>query len=160
MARNLTKAQKTLSIGAFSFNPENEELTSPDGTRVSLRPQTARVLCLLAQNRGKLVTKKSLMREVWPDTHVTDDSLVQCISEIRRALGGEDAKRLTTLPKQGYRLAAAPAPDSAALSAVPEQQHTRRRPEPRAIGALVATVIALFIAVAAAETFFSRKAAP
>nr|WP_157936047.1 winged helix-turn-helix domain-containing protein [Paracoccus zhejiangensis] len=159
----MTKARKTLLIGAFRFNSENEELTSPDGTKVPLRPQTARVLRLLAQNRGRLVTKESLMREVWPDTHVTDDSLVQCISEIRRALGGEDAKRLTTVPKQGYRLTAAPAPDDAPPSAVlvlPGQEYTRRRPGLRVIVALVATVVALFIVVAAAETFLGRDAAP
>nr|WP_282957642.1 winged helix-turn-helix domain-containing protein [Silicimonas algicola] len=138
-------------------------MTSPDGTKVPLRPQTARVLCLLAQNRGKLVTKESLMREVWPDTHVTDDSLVQCISEIRRALGGEDAKRLATVPKQGYRLTATPVPDNASLtaaSAVPGQEHNRRRLGPRMIAAIVAWVAALFLVVVAATFLFNGEAAP
>ena len=44
------------------------------------------------------------MKEVWKDTFVTDDSLVQCVSEIRKALGPEDGKLLKTVPKQGYRL--------------------------------------------------------
>jgi TolB-like protein len=43
------------------------------------------------------------MDAVWTDTHVTDDSLVQCISEIRKALG-PDARLLFTVPKKGYRL--------------------------------------------------------
>lgn len=44
------------------------------------------------------------MDQVWSDTHVTDDSLVQCISEIRKALGSEASALLRTVPKQGYRL--------------------------------------------------------
>jgi adenylate cyclase len=44
------------------------------------------------------------MKEVWKDTHVTDDSLVQCISEIRKALGPAEGKLLSTVPKKGYRL--------------------------------------------------------
>ncbi|OSQ52434.1 hypothetical protein MGEO_03350 [Marivita geojedonensis] len=44
------------------------------------------------------------MERVWADTHVTDDSLVQCISEIRKALGSEASALLRTVPKQGYCL--------------------------------------------------------
>ncbi|MFY0690472.1 MAG: winged helix-turn-helix domain-containing protein [Paracoccaceae bacterium] len=69
-----------------------------------LRPQTARVLGMLAADPGDLVTKEALMDAVWADTHVTDDSLVQCISEIRKALGPEAGALLRTVPKQGYRL--------------------------------------------------------
>lgn len=103
------------------------------------------------------------MREVWPDTHVTDDSLVQCISEIRRALGREDAKRLVTVPKQGYRLTADAAPDnvsSAAASAVQGHEHTRPRSEQRTIATLVALIAALFLALEAAKFFFSGDTAP
>jgi TolB-like protein/DNA-binding winged helix-turn-helix (wHTH) protein len=102
--RKLPKLEKTYLIGAFSFYPETGKLTAKDGSTIGLRPQSARVLTILAEESGGLVTKEVLMREVWADTHVTDDSLVQCISEIRRALGPQDAKVLTTVPKQGYRI--------------------------------------------------------
>ncbi len=86
---------------------------SSDGTSVPLRPQTAEVLKMLAAAPGELVTKDRLMSTIWADTHVTDDSLVQCISEIRRALGPEDGQALKTIPRQGYRLDVAPAEDRA-----------------------------------------------
>ena len=100
----MAKAEKTVLIGSFSFDLEAEALMSDDGTKASLRPQTARVLGMLAAEPGQLVTKDTLMDAVWADTHVTDDSLVQCISEIRKALGPENGKLLVTVPKQGYRL--------------------------------------------------------
>lgn len=77
-----------------------------DGLNVTLRPQTARVLKILAANPGQLVTKDDLLNSVWTDAHVTDDSLVQCISEIRRALGTSNSKLLVTVPKHGYKLMA------------------------------------------------------
>jgi TolB-like protein len=42
------------------------------------------------------------MRTVWPDVFVTDDSIAQCISDIRRALGDNDQKLLRTLPRRGF----------------------------------------------------------
>src|SRR5688500_4110541 len=46
---------------------------------VDLRPQAYEVLCRLALNAGRLVTKDELIASVWPDVVVTDDSLVQAI---------------------------------------------------------------------------------
>ncbi|WP_166504571.1 winged helix-turn-helix domain-containing protein [Thioclava sp. IC9] len=94
----------TVRIGGFRFDPESGELLG-HRRAVSLRPQSAKVLAVLLAARGEMVGKERLMEAVWPDTHVTDDSLVQCISEIRKALGPRDGKRLQTLPRKGYRLA-------------------------------------------------------
>ena len=44
------------------------------------------------------------MRAVWPGIAVTDDSLVQCIHEIRRAFQDDTHTLLKTKPKRGYRL--------------------------------------------------------
>jgi predicted ATPase len=49
-----------------------------------------------------LVDKQELMRAVWPDTFVTDDSLVQCIVELRRALDDRDQQLFKTVPRRGY----------------------------------------------------------
>ncbi len=100
----MTKSKNIVSIGEFSFDPDGDSLRDSTGTKVALRPQTARVLGILVAAESGLVTKDALMRSVWPDTHVTDDSLVQCISEIRKTLGPEAGGLLKTVPKQGYRL--------------------------------------------------------
>lgn len=45
------------------------------------------------------------MQAVWPDVYVTDDSIAQCIREIRRALDDDQQRLLRTLPRRGYLLA-------------------------------------------------------
>jgi DNA-binding winged helix-turn-helix (wHTH) protein len=66
------------------------------------------VLSVLAARPGEIVSKEALMLAVWPDTFVTDDSLTQCIADIRRALGDEAHMIVETFPKRGYRLNADP----------------------------------------------------
>lgn len=56
----------------------------------------------LSENSGRLVTKAELMQAVWPDSFVTDDSLVQCLIEIRRALGDDSHNYIKTVPRRGY----------------------------------------------------------
>ena len=73
----MPKSEEVLVIGAFRFDPDVEALIDAEGQAVTLRPQTARVLGLLAASRGELVTKDRIMEAVWADTHVTDDSLVR-----------------------------------------------------------------------------------
>jgi adenylate cyclase len=51
-----------------------------------------------------VVSKDALMEAVWPGLAVTDDSLVQCIGDIRRALRDQAKTLLRTVPRRGYRL--------------------------------------------------------
>ena len=62
---------------------------------------------MLAARRGETVDKDALHAAVWGDVAVTDDSLVQCIGDIRRALGPARGA-LRTVPREGYRLEAGP----------------------------------------------------
>jgi TolB-like protein/DNA-binding winged helix-turn-helix (wHTH) protein len=73
-----------------------------NGPPVALRPQALAVLKLLAAKPGALVSKDELMAAVWPGIAVTDDSLVQCVTEIRKALGDDAHKFVKTVPKRGY----------------------------------------------------------
>jgi TolB-like protein len=81
-----------------------------------LRPRTSAVLAYLIENRGRVVGRDELMRHVWADVVVTDDSLAQYIKEIRRALGPV-AERLRTVPRVGYAFVDAPEPTSKAMAA-------------------------------------------
>src|ERR1019366_8437954 len=67
------------------------------------RPKSFALLRLFAENPGRLIDRDEIMRAVWPGIFVTDDSIAQCISEIRRALGDNDQRLLRTLPRRGYR---------------------------------------------------------
>jgi eukaryotic-like serine/threonine-protein kinase len=75
------------------------------GQELHLRQQTFQVMVYLLENRERLVTKEELLESIWKETAVTDDALVQCVMDIRRAIG-DDSRRphfIKTLPKVGYR---------------------------------------------------------
>lgn len=104
-----------LQIGDFTFSPQSGVITNANGEIVHIRSQSQKVLALLAETPDKLVTKEKLVADVWNGIATTDDSLVQCITDIRRAIG-RDA--IETYPKRGYLLrtgspdaGSGPAPD-------------------------------------------------
>jgi len=74
---------------------------------IKLRPKVYETLKYLVENPGRLVSKQELMQAVWPDAFVTDDSLVQCTVELRRALDDRNQRLLKTVSRRGYILTAA-----------------------------------------------------
>ena len=86
------------------FDLVSRSLTAPEGTLIPLRAQSAEVLALLVAAKGDVVSKDDIIAQIWPDTFVTEDSLVKCIADIRKALGDTDRTRVQTIPKIGYRL--------------------------------------------------------
>lgn len=91
-----------IEIGVFRLDAARGVL-SRNGEIVPLRAKTFAFLCHLACNRGRVVTKDELLDAVWPGLHVSEDSLTQCASEIRKAMGADAP--LKTVPKRGYLLA-------------------------------------------------------
>jgi predicted ATPase/DNA-binding winged helix-turn-helix (wHTH) protein len=73
---------------------------------IKLRPKVYEALKYLVEHPGRLVGKQELMQAVWPDSFVTDDSLVQCALELRRALDDREQQLLKTVPRRGYLFAA------------------------------------------------------
>jgi TolB-like protein/DNA-binding winged helix-turn-helix (wHTH) protein/cytochrome c-type biogenesis protein CcmH/NrfG len=74
---------------------------------IALRPKTFEFLRHLVGNPGRLVSKDELLAAVWPNVVVTDDSLVQCVTELRRALRDHDQRLIKTVQRRGYRFEAA-----------------------------------------------------
>jgi predicted ATPase/DNA-binding winged helix-turn-helix (wHTH) protein len=72
------------------------------GEEIKLRPKVYEALKYLVEHPGRLIGKHELMQAVWPDSFVTDDSLVQCALELRRALDDRDQQLLKTVPRRGY----------------------------------------------------------
>jgi DNA-binding winged helix-turn-helix (wHTH) protein len=72
------------------------------GEEIKLRPKVYETLKYLVEHPGRLIGKQELMQAVWPDAFVTDDSLVQCTLELRRALGDRSQQLLKTVPRRGY----------------------------------------------------------
>ena len=107
---------RQVRLGRFVIDLRQGALLA-DGVECPLRPKSFALLRHLAEHAGRLVSRDALLAAVWPGTFVTEDSITQCIRDIRRALGDEGAHHLRTLPRRGYMLvvdvpaAVAPAPD-------------------------------------------------
>lgn len=92
-------------FGAFVLDLRRGSLLS-GGTEIALRPKALALLHHLAKHAGRVIGRDEIMQAIWPDIHVTEDSITQCIREIRRALGDE-GQLIRTLPRRGYMLSAA-----------------------------------------------------
>jgi TolB-like protein/DNA-binding winged helix-turn-helix (wHTH) protein len=141
------KNPETARIGTMAFDLASRELRDQRGNLVTLRSQSAEVLAHLARHPGKVVPKGDLIAAVWPDTFVTDDSLVQCITDIRRALGDDGRGLVQTHARKGYRLLVSP------VSEGPSTRPARRR------ALIAATGLALVLALIAGYVWPIHKAA-
>jgi len=100
----LKSSQPSIVVGDRTVDLARELLLDGRGEMVPLRPRAWLVLRLLAYRAGRLVSKDEILDEVWSDCEVTEDSLVQAIGDIRRALGDAGRSSLRTLPRRGYML--------------------------------------------------------
>jgi adenylate cyclase len=96
---------RSYAFGRFHFDPLHGRLTN-GGTVIDLRPKSLAVLHYLVKHPQRLITKEELLAAVWGRVVVTDDSLVQCVREIRHALGDTDQRYVRTLPRDGYMFVA------------------------------------------------------
>jgi DNA-binding winged helix-turn-helix (wHTH) protein len=95
-------------FGQFRLDREAHLLVS--GKKIiALEPKAVEVLLFLVEKRGELVARQDLMSAVWPDTFVEDSNLSSNISILRRQLGAtpDGGDFIQTIPKRGYRFAAA-----------------------------------------------------
>jgi TolB-like protein/DNA-binding winged helix-turn-helix (wHTH) protein/tetratricopeptide (TPR) repeat protein len=98
---NADETQWCYRFGDFTLNTARGLLLK-NAEEVKIRPQSLAVLRLLLENHGNLVIRDDLHAAVWGRKAVTDDSLAQCLTDIRRAIGDTDRKIIRTLPRRGY----------------------------------------------------------
>jgi DNA-binding winged helix-turn-helix (wHTH) protein len=92
---------QTLVFGAFTLDLARGSLRHGEN-EIKLRPKSFEMLCYLVENRGRLISSEELMRAVWEDTAVSDNSVAQCLREIRRALGSDGQTMIRNVPRRGY----------------------------------------------------------
>lgn len=75
---------------------------------VSIKPKTFDTLLALIKNKNEIISKDRLIEEIWQGAAVSDDSLTQQISQLRRLLGdsAEEHKFIITIPGVGYKFVA------------------------------------------------------
>jgi DNA-binding winged helix-turn-helix (wHTH) protein len=96
-----------VTFGEFQYSTETRHLTKA-GRTVRLSQQSLRLLTLLLQKPGEIITRDDIRRSLWPETHVDfDHSLNVALNRLRQSLGGKESQFIETVPKLGYRFIAA-----------------------------------------------------
>jgi transcriptional activator of cad operon len=95
------------TLGEWSVYPVLGSIARA-GETIRLEPRTMRLLVLLAERAGEVVSADDLLDRVWPNVIVTPDSVYQAVAALRRLLGDnpKDPRYVVTVPKQGYRMIA------------------------------------------------------
>jgi DNA-binding winged helix-turn-helix (wHTH) protein len=99
--RSGERTSRQYSFGEFTLDLERGMLRR-GSEEVPLRPKSFEALIYLVEHHGRLVSKSALIETIWPDTAVGDNSLAQCLVEIRRALGDGSQQLIRTVARRGY----------------------------------------------------------
>ena len=101
--------QSRIRFDAFELNIHTGELLR-EGNRIQLQDQPTRLLTLLANRPGELVTRDEIQRELWKDGEFVEfeHAVNTAIRKIRVALEDDKGQQriIETLPKKGYRFIA------------------------------------------------------
>jgi DNA-binding winged helix-turn-helix (wHTH) protein/Tol biopolymer transport system component len=104
-----THSDSVYRFGQFEVNAASGELFK-SGKHVKLQEQPFRLLVVLLENAGNVVSREDLRARIWPeDTFVDfDGSLRVAVRKLREALGddAENPRYVETIPKRGYRFLA------------------------------------------------------
>jgi len=144
-------SERFFEFGSFRLDLEGRALLDVHDNVVDLTPKAVEILCILVENRGRIVSKEELVRRVWPEAFVEEANLTHHVSRLRKALGETEAHEfIETFQKRGYRFVGKPnAPTPVALP--------RERAAGPGFGLLTATVAVLAIAgIAATVIWISR----
>ena len=99
--------KKIYDFNGFRLDEDQKCLWRKDEL-VSLTPKAYETLLVLVKNKGKLISKNSLLDQVWSNTFVEEATLAQNISTLRRTLSKYDkgVEFISTVPRRGYRFVA------------------------------------------------------
>lgn len=120
-----------LQFDAFVLDTDRAELRGPQGL-VALEPKTFALLCLLAENHARFVSRDEMIAAVWGGRIISDAAVSTVLKSVRKALGddGQTQRYIRTIRGRGHRFvgdvtiraapAAAPAPASAPVPSTAE----------------------------------------
>ena len=89
-------------FGSFKVDAV-ERVLLREGQALPLTQKVFDLLLLLIENRGQVVEKERLMKELWPDAFVEEGNLTQNISVLRKVLNDDGHHYIQTVPRRGYR---------------------------------------------------------
>ena len=99
---------REFSVGEWRVLPQlNRIKLCGAGEERQLEPRLIKLLCYLAANEERVLSREELVQELWPRVVVNENSLTRAISELRKQLHSPNSRvpnYIETIPKRGYRL--------------------------------------------------------
>ncbi len=94
---------KVFTAGTLTLNPSNGKVTS-DGAEVELTSKEFSILRILLENKGKIVSRESLIKALWGyESDVVERTVDSHMKNLRKALKG-NSKMIKTIRSKGYIL--------------------------------------------------------
>ncbi|MDA8016703.1 MAG: winged helix-turn-helix domain-containing protein [Thermoanaerobaculia bacterium] len=118
-------------LGRWRIEPQRHRFVSDDEEK-TVDPRLIDLIVYLASRSGQVVSKEDLLQSVWHGAFVTDNTVSQAISRLRKALGDDrrNPTYLETISKSGYRLMAEVGWLDSEAATPPDLRLTRAGPEP------------------------------
>jgi len=101
-ANDAVSGARSLKFSGFELDQRRAELRSPTGEVLKLRRKSFELLQLLASHAGEVLSKDAIITAVWPNVYVGEDSLYQCVREVRTALGDDQREIIKVISGRGY----------------------------------------------------------
>jgi DNA-binding winged helix-turn-helix (wHTH) protein/TolB-like protein len=137
------------TIGDFRIDPARNVVAGPAG-EVPIEPKIMDVLCLLARHPGEVLSRETIIDQVWGRAFGADESLTRAISRLRRVFGDAraPAQVIETISKRGYRLIAPVSHEEWTPTRIVASSRPRRRWVIAALAVLLVLAIgSVFLAV-------------
>jgi DNA-binding winged helix-turn-helix (wHTH) protein len=96
-------ARRVFRFAGFILDLSRGALLTAAGAELPLRPRSLALLGYLVERPGQLVSRGELMAALWPELHVVEDSVAQCVHDIRHALGDAGQRLVRTVPRRARR---------------------------------------------------------
>jgi len=146
MNKESTNLVERVRFGSFELNVRTGELAligtepvEPDSAKVLLREQPFRILRILVERQGQIVSRQEIRQILWPnDTFVDYDRSINVAMAILRKALADDAdhpKYIETLARRGYRLIA-PVEWQESAAVKPREYLLRAQKELHSVGGL------------------------
>lgn len=147
-------------IAGYLVEPSILRVTG-DATEARLEARAMQVLVYLVENPGNVVSRAELEKELWPGRIVTEDSVTNAISKLRRVFG-DDARQprvIETIPKSGYRLIAEviPAGKAGESGSPPNLSVPANRQRWKATAPWIFVAVSLLLLTAVISVFLDRR---
>src|SRR5437870_9464291 len=126
------QSPRWVRFGTFDVELRTGEIRK-QGARFKLQEKLFRVLALLLEHAGRIVTREELRQRLWPaDTFVDfDANLNTTLNKLRQAIGdsADHPRFIETIPRRGYRFIATVEPLENGAKGEPADVETARATE-------------------------------